>query len=88
MTMQLDFFTTTTVSKTLPQWGRVITSPRDNWRARWTGDRNGWVFNRRIVDEWETWEPDLPYGVMHVRDHTTAEQVVTDLIDRYGDTPL
>jgi hypothetical protein len=86
--MQLDFFTATTSAMTLPGWGRVIASPADTWRARWTGDRNGWVFYRSLGAEWETWEPDLPHGIARVSTREQAEAMIETLTARYGDTPL
>lgn len=89
-TMQLDLFThTLTVSTQLPGWGRVITSPNDCWRARWTGPRFGWVFYRVTAGAvWESWEPDLPYGVAHVLARGDAEQMIASMLTRYGDDPV
>jgi hypothetical protein len=87
---QLDLFTDTrTVSTTAPGWGRIITSPDDQWRARWTGHRWGWAFYRHTTrGAWETWEPDLPHGVPYVLTRDAAETTITNLVDRYGDRPV
>jgi len=87
---QLDLFThTAATSRTIPEWGRCITSPADTWRAKWAGTRWGWTFHR-YTDEgrWESWEPELPYGLAHVLDRVMAETLIAGLVNRYGDRPL
>lgn len=90
---QLDLFTadarpSVVLARTLPGIGRVLDTRRGGWRARWTGDRWGWCFYRSIGKwGWESWEPTLPFGVEHVLDRDTAERILTDLVDAYGDDP-
>ena len=90
MSTQLDLFTHTTTGRIIPGgWGRCITSPNDVWRAKWTGPRWGWVFYRFNTEgEWESWEPELPYGTSFVIDRVAAENLLADLVHRFGDRPL
>lgn len=58
------------------------------WRAKWTGSRWGWVFERLSAPwGWESWEPELQFGQDHV---TTAEEATEHLMSyrtEHGDDP-
>ncbi|HEY6014324.1 MAG TPA: hypothetical protein VIU37_09960 [Candidatus Limnocylindrales bacterium] len=95
---QLDFWdeSDTVLSEQVPGIGRVLTTPGGGWRARWTGTRFGWQFDRAITwtawtgrrySGWEPWEPDLPYGVEHVLDRGWAVELVAAFAARLGDDP-
>lgn len=70
-----------------PRLGRILFTIGGGWRARWTGPRFGWVFDRAIRDTWESWEPTLAYGVEHVLDRTHAETILASLVTVHGDDP-
>lgn len=58
------------------------------WRARWTGSRWGWVFQRNSVQfGWETWEPDLPHGVEQVDTEADARAYLERCVHVHGDDP-
>lgn len=68
---QLDLYTLDTPDRILSDWqprlGRVLYTRGGGWRARWTGPRFGWVFDRAItwLEETSSWlgrrwgEPDI-----------------------------
>lgn len=65
-----------------------LTTHGKGWRARWTGSRWGWVFDRSTAPwGWETWEPDLPYGVDQVDTEADAREVLRWCVERHGDDP-
>lgn len=65
----------------------MIETPGRGWRARDTGGKWGWVFYRADGDVWESWEPDLPFGVAHVGTRRQAVQILGEWVSRLGDTP-
>jgi hypothetical protein len=81
----------TTVATRTPG-GRAEATPGLGWAARDTGQPHGWVFYRaarwRGSGYWETYDPDLPYGIGHITDRDDALGLLARLADTYGDRPL
>lgn len=60
----------------------------NGWRARWTGTRWGWIFQRNSDQfGWETWEPDLPHGVEQVNTEADARDYLDRCVRVHGDDP-
>lgn len=53
----------------------------------WLGSRWSWQPHNVVHTEWETWEPNLPFGVEHVADRPTATALLEGLVVSYGDDP-
>ncbi|HMM95377.1 hypothetical protein [Phycicoccus sp.] len=67
---------------------RMLTTKGKGWRAKWTGSRWGWVFQRQTAPfGWETWEPDLPFGVELVETEADARDYLTRCVAVHGDDP-
>ena len=87
MTAQLDLFHVPLATVHARGVGKVIQTEGGGWRARDTGGRFGWVFYRADGDDWETWEPELPHGMSYCLTQDMATQLLTQWVERFGDTP-
>lgn len=69
--------------------GWVLQTAGGGWRARFTGERWGWVFMRCLGPYgWESWEPALPYGHVAVLDRGEAMHLLAAEVARHGDAPV
>lgn len=64
-----------------------LVTRHNGWRAKYTGSRWGWVFQRNTPWGWETWEADLPFGVEIVDTEADAREVLGWCVEAHGDDP-